>query len=300
MTTPKAPEAFHFAAPEQSPEYYRQVNGVMTTRTVQSSASVRLETISLQPTAPVDWRIRQPALSLLWWRTGIQGFEIETDGEMTRIDNARRGLLGIIPPGIPVKALFHTDPFLTYHVAFIDTALFEDKAQFLLDRPLIGFSDTRLEQSLAQLQDWRDDATFPLMAQGWALQTIARLQVALEAPDRGPPVARGGLPPHALRQIETYVMERLHEPIGLHELAGLVGISVRHFARAFLQATCLTPARFVFERRVAHAKEMLADRAASITDIAMACGFSHSQHFANSFRRATGTTPSAFRKALLG
>jgi AraC family transcriptional regulator len=34
----------------------------------------------------------------------------------------------------------------------------------------------------------------------------------------------------------------------------------------------------------------------SITEVALDCGFSHAQHFATAFSRATGLTPSAFRR----
>jgi AraC family transcriptional regulator len=37
----------------------------------------------------------------------------------------------------------------------------------------------------------------------------------------------------------------------------------------------------------------------SITEVALDCGFSHAQHFATTFRRATGLTPSAFRRVSL-
>jgi AraC family transcriptional regulator len=37
----------------------------------------------------------------------------------------------------------------------------------------------------------------------------------------------------------------------------------------------------------------------SITEVALDCGFSHAQHFATTFRRVTGLTPSAFRRLCL-
>jgi AraC-like DNA-binding protein len=37
----------------------------------------------------------------------------------------------------------------------------------------------------------------------------------------------------------------------------------------------------------------------SITEVALDCGFSHAQHFAATFRTATGLAPSAFRRVCL-
>jgi AraC-like DNA-binding protein len=37
----------------------------------------------------------------------------------------------------------------------------------------------------------------------------------------------------------------------------------------------------------------------SITEVALDCGFSHAQHFATTFRTATGLAPSVFRRVFL-
>lgn len=58
----------------------------------------------------------------------------------------------------------------------------------------------------------------------------------------------------------------------------------------------LTPHRWLVQRRIARACEMLADPRVSVTEIALACGFSSSQHFATAFRKHMGATPSAYRR----
>jgi AraC family transcriptional regulator len=113
-------------------------------------------------------------------------------------------------------------------------------------------------------------------------------------------VASGGLPGAIFRKVEAYIDSMLHDSIGLSELAAIAGLSIRHFSRAFLVSTGQTPARFVHERRLHHAMQMLACRKLTITEIAFACGFSHAQHFTNSFRRSMAMTPSEYRQRLLG
>jgi len=80
-------------------------------------------------------------------------------------------------------------------------------------------------------------------------------------------------------------------------LAQVAGVSRRHFMRAFRESTGQTPLRFVYGLRLERAKEFLLDPRRTATEVAMDCGFSHAQHFSTAFKKATGVTPSDFRRA---
>lgn len=114
---------------------------------------------------------------------------------------------------------------------------------------------------------------------------------------RGPPAApaTGGLAAWRLRRVLEYLQANLAEDTPLAVLAGLAGLSDRHFCTAFRQSTGLPPHRYQAGRRVERAKELLADPTLSVTAVALAVGFGSSQHFATMFRRATGMTPSRYR-----
>jgi AraC family transcriptional regulator len=275
--------------------YYRHVAGTVSACVVKAAPSVRLEVLTRLSQEPITWRFRQPGISLFWWQKGFRRYSIELDGDARAVDTLQRSSFTLVPPDLDAQGEFHADRTCHYQVAFIDLSFLQDRGQFTLDRPMIGFVDAGLERSLGDLAQWRDDATFGLMAEGWALQAMARLRRGMGAvPESAAP--RTGLSGRSLRMLEEYVFSRLHEPIGLIEMAGLVGLSVRHFARAFRASTGQTPARFVHERRILRAKQLLDSPAMTITDVAFACGFSHAQHFTTSFRRETGMTPSAFRR----
>lgn len=276
--------------------YYRQVEGTVSLEEIKTAPSVRLELLSRESDEPIAWRFRQPALSLFWWETGFKEYSLAIDGDLTRVTNASHSMT-LVPPDVHGQGEFHNDRLCNYRVAFIDLAFLEDRGQFTLDRPLVGFSDNGLERSINELAMWRDDATYALMAEGWALQAVARLRRVMDAPEKE--IAKGGLPAATMRRLEEYVRSRLHESITLVELAGIATLSVRHFARAFRTTTGQSPARYVHLLRIQLAKEMLIQPHLTITDIAFACGFTHSQHFTTSFRRSTGTTPSEFRSARL-
>jgi transcriptional regulator GlxA family with amidase domain len=110
-----------------------------------------------------------------------------------------------------------------------------------------------------------------------------------------PMLARGGLPPKALRRVREYVMAHLEESISVQSLAAIVGLSRYHFARAFKQSEGVTPHRFLLQCRVRRAQELLAGTALSLSEIALAAGFSDQSHCSRRFRELVGLTPSKYR-----
>jgi AraC family transcriptional regulator len=111
-----------------------------------------------------------------------------------------------------------------------------------------------------------------------------------------PPRFSGGLARH-LKVVLDYIEENLGQPISLHRLAALAGVSVRHFERAFRQAVGVPPHAYVLRKRVAAARHLLLSQPTlAIKEIARRVGFSSSSHLASAFRRQTGYSPTAFRR----
>jgi transcriptional regulator of acetoin/glycerol metabolism len=107
--------------------------------------------------------------------------------------------------------------------------------------------------------------------------------------------ARGGLPPGAVRRVTEYVESHISENIDLAMLAGVAGLSVYHFAREFKRSTGATPHFYLIRKRIERAQTMLAHTDCSLTEIALAVGFSDQSHLARHFRHAVGLTPREFR-----
>jgi len=89
--------------------------------------------------------------------------------------------------------------------------------------------------------------------------------------------------------------EHIGDDISLPELAAVADLSVRHFGAAFKASTNASPHRYLIERRIHRAKELLLNSSLSIAAIAFELGFSSHSHFTFCFRRLTGTTPTRFR-----
>lgn len=109
---------------------------------------------------------------------------------------------------------------------------------------------------------------------------------------------RGGLAGWQQRAVAAYIEENLAKRIMLSTLAKLARLSPHHFCRAFKQSFGTPPHRYQNERRVEHAKALLAKPRPSMTDIAMVLGFSSSSSFTTTFRKITGLTPTAYTRSL--
>jgi len=59
----------------------------------------------------------------------------------------------------------------------------------------------------------------------------------------------------------------------------------------------VTPIAYLNRYRVSQAKRLLTETNKSVTEIAMEVGFSDSGYFSRVFRRETGRSPEAFRRA---
>jgi len=108
-------------------------------------------------------------------------------------------------------------------------------------------------------------------------------------------VAIGGLPEFKLRRVTAYIKSNLHRELRLAELGAVMHMSPYHFARLFKSSTGVSPHLFVVHRRIDAATALLTASASSIGSVARAVGFGTSRHFATTFRRVTGVTPSASR-----
>ena len=83
----------------------------------------------------------------------------------------------------------------------------------------------------------------------------------------------------------------------IEELCTTVGISHSHLLRLFKDAYGVTPITYLTQRRMAHARELFSETALSVASVAYSCGFEDEFHFMKCFKRDTGMTALAYRKA---
>jgi AraC family transcriptional regulator len=144
------------------------------------------------------------------------------------------------------------------------------------------------------------------MESGWATgrlygELLARsLSVALlrkyASPKDGMRLARGGMARGRLRRVTEYIRENSHAELRLETLAGIAGLSVFHFARAFRMETGVSPHRYVLDERLRRARELLRLRSRTMAEIAAETGFGDAGSFARAFRRQFGVSPSEWKQ----
>jgi AraC family transcriptional regulator len=99
--------------------------------------------------------------------------------------------------------------------------------------------------------------------------------------------------------VVAHIEEHLADQISLSTLAQLVRLSPYHFCRAFKKSLGIPPHRFHTQRRMEHAKVLLAKPAASVTDVGISVGFSATSSFTTAFRNATGLTPTGYQRSVM-
>jgi AraC family transcriptional regulator len=108
--------------------------------------------------------------------------------------------------------------------------------------------------------------------------------------------ARGGLAPWQERRAIEMLDANIDGEISPTKLAQECGLSVSHFARAFRKSTGLAPHQWLLRRRVERARHALQETDASLTDVALACGFADQSHFTRVFSKFAGIPPGSWRR----
>ena len=97
--------------------------------------------------------------------------------------------------------------------------------------------------------------------------------------------------------VHRVVEENYTSPITLEELAYLSGRSLSSFKRDFQSIYGETPAKWIREKRLSKARQMLQSSRMSVADVAYSLGFENPTHFSRIFKERFGSSPiSFFRK----
>ena len=108
-------------------------------------------------------------------------------------------------------------------------------------------------------------------------------------------VARGGLAAWQRRRV-IELLRSLDGSVRLADLAHACDLSVSHFARSFKASFGVTCHRWMTERRIERARELLADTELSLADIATRSGFADQATFTRTFHRIVGAPPGQWRR----
>ncbi|MBZ6077428.1 helix-turn-helix domain-containing protein [Microvirga puerhi] len=100
--------------------------------------------------------------------------------------------------------------------------------------------------------------------------------------------------PFYVKRAEAYIEAHFTEPLSLSDIATQAGVSARSLQNGFQTFRSTTPMAFLRSVRLKHVHALLlaADpKEETITEIALACGFTHMGEFGTLYRRTFGVTP---------
>lgn len=100
-----------------------------------------------------------------------------------------------------------------------------------------------------------------------------------------------------IEDVMRWADERLADDLCVAAMARRAGYSEAHFSRLFSAVAGESPASWLTGRRVTRAAERLRSGRTHVLDVALECGFADVTTFARAFRRRTGLSPSAYRRA---
>jgi AraC family transcriptional regulator len=230
------------------------------------------------------------------------------DGE-TVIDGAAKSTLRDLSKRmcfVPAGRRFHgwTTPRVLGRATYLEI----DPAGLLFDRdlrfseieftPRLFFYDGDLWETAFKLKGQIENPVSRAYAESLGVVLVHEL-IRMNDPAAVPSAHRGGLAGWQQKRLEEYIFDHLSEEISLIDLANVAQLTPFHFTRAFKQTFGEPPYRYLIHRRIERAKRLLENPARSMSEIAQAVGFADPASFTAAFRRTAGTTPTAYRRAVV-
>ncbi len=151
------------------------------------------------------------------------------------------------------------------------------------------------------------EKAFRTISSGWNIRTmmlvshILRYELGLIFFD-GPKLwgAASRVIVHDLSASLQFMREHLTRPLSLRELAQRAGISSSRFSALFKEQTGVSPIDHHIRLRMQAACHLLDTTAMSIKEIAVHLGYEDPYYFSRIFRKVSGSSPLAYRRALKG
>ncbi len=308
MALPEDPR-FHVAAPDHGPTFLRHIHWsaapdvalldtgslpMVAMRHYRTFTSGTVELIADCP-AEEDWD------ALFVNRGGSGKFGIDFCG--TRREVAlHRDLCCFLPAGADSRLQFDHEAgsFVLYLRPGVVASLLESEGKGVdALAPIVGRHLPRVAHLLGLIENElrRPSLGSRLMIDG-LLRAIAGLLVTSDGRPAAPQSERIYLSPPKLRRVIDFIEAHLNESIGLDDLAQAAGLSANHFLRVFKLATGETPYHFLRARRLERARQLLADDAMPLAELALECGFANQAHFTAAFSRELGISPGRYRRAV--
>ncbi|MDZ5700108.1 AraC family transcriptional regulator [Chelativorans sp. M5D2P16] len=106
---------------------------------------------------------------------------------------------------------------------------------------------------------------------------------------------KGGLSTTAAKRVEEYIEENFARRLGVAELAAVCELSHGHFIQSFTKSFGEPPHRYLINRRLEFAEQLLVEKDLTIAEVAFLSGFSSQSHLTSAMRKNRNITPAQLR-----
>ncbi len=95
---------------------------------------------------------------------------------------------------------------------------------------------------------------------------------------------------------KSLLLDNLNGDVSIQEVARACNLSRGYFIQAFRETTGMTPYQWLIAERIARARELLRRSEASLSEVAISCGFADQSHFTRVFTNLVGVAPGHWRR----
>lgn len=98
-----------------------------------------------------------------------------------------------------------------------------------------------------------------------------------------------------IQKVINFIDLNYNKSITLDDIAKIAHMNSSYFSTFFKKYNGISPSKYITQKRIHYAKELIKTSDKSMLDIALLCGFNNSTNFNICFKKATGYTPSQYK-----
>jgi AraC-like DNA-binding protein len=244
-----------------------------------------------------EWWTHTDHIRTMWriCRADSEGASLVYHGKRYELPS---GEFTLVPPGLEFEARLER-PVMEFFVHFEVLGWPAAAVQELFPEPITLSEDAFRDQLADEIRTEIDTARHLGPALSCRVKSFVHLVMASlerELPEQKVAMLRhiadGQLD---LLEVLRFVDRHIDEPLDNRRLAEIAHTSESCFIRRFRESMGQTPARYVQDRRVARASELLVCTDQSIDEVAQRCGFANRYYFSRVFSERVGRPPVRYR-----
>ncbi len=257
-------------------------------KTLASVSAARISASKFSRDGEVVWR--QPQNRIVLPLSGLHGrpVTVQFDGGRTK-EFLWHGQLGFYPAGAETRT-----------VAGISTSLHllwtPDAETAGLLEPLNPFEDDLISMwATAIASELDSEAPDRLFVESLGNAAILRLK-RIFSDKAGATPRSSGMSRERLRRVTEYIDAHLGDDLTLDVLADIACLSAHHLSRSFHRTVGVRLHRYVLQRRIERAKQLILETELSMAEIGWMVGFGSQAAFTKRFHQEVGQSPARLRR----